>query len=62
MVVRPLQIQDFNKGYVQLLSQLTATGNVNQTDFESKSQQLFQWNKTKYLFDKLLMNTCKTIT
>lgn len=36
MVVRPLHISDFNKGYLKILSQLTAVGNVTQQAFESK--------------------------
>ena len=37
LLVRPLQLADFDKGYVQLLSQLTLTGNVTRANFESKS-------------------------
>lgn len=34
LVVRPLCISDYNKGYVQILSQLTSVGNVSKADFE----------------------------
>ncbi|KAJ8924409.1 hypothetical protein NQ315_007205 [Exocentrus adspersus] len=34
LLVRPLCISDYNKGYVQILSQLTTVGNVSKTDFE----------------------------
>jgi len=34
LVVRPLQIEDYDKGFLPLLSQLTAVGNVSRTTFE----------------------------
>jgi glucosamine-phosphate N-acetyltransferase len=34
--VRPLQIEDYDKGYLQILTQLTAVGNVSRPDFERK--------------------------
>lgn len=34
LVVRPLEIEDYDKGFVQLLSQLTAVGNINRIQFE----------------------------
>lgn len=36
LLVRPLEIEDYDRGYVQLLSQLTAVGNVSRNDFERK--------------------------
>lgn len=36
LVVRPLEIEDYDKGFVQLLSQLTAVGNINRIQFERK--------------------------
>lgn len=36
LVVRPLEIQDYNKGYLELLTQLTAVGNVSKEKFEGK--------------------------
>lgn len=37
LLVRPLEIEDYDRGYVQLLSQLTAVGNVTRNDFERKN-------------------------
>lgn len=34
LLVRPLELEDFHKGFVQLLTQLTAVGNINQNEFE----------------------------
>ncbi|KAF2881617.1 hypothetical protein ILUMI_24560 [Ignelater luminosus] len=34
LLVRPLQLEDYDKGFLQLLSQLTAVGNVNRMTFE----------------------------
>lgn len=36
LLVRPLQLEDYDKGYLQLLTQLTAVGNVSRAEFESK--------------------------
>lgn len=36
LLVRPLELEDFHKGFVQLLTQLTAVGNINQNEFERK--------------------------
>ncbi len=33
MIVRPLKESDFDKGFLQLLSQLTSVGNVSRQDF-----------------------------
>lgn len=33
--VRPLQIGDYDKGYLRILTQLTAVGNVSRVAFES---------------------------
>lgn len=34
LVVRPVQVEDYDKGLLPLLSQLTAVGNVSRTTFE----------------------------
>ncbi|KAJ8962613.1 hypothetical protein NQ318_001006 [Aromia moschata] len=34
LLVRPLSIMDYSKGYVQILSQLTTVGNISKADFE----------------------------
>ena len=36
LYVRPLQMDDFNKGYLELLMQLTSVGNITKEQFESK--------------------------
>ncbi|KAJ3649581.1 hypothetical protein Zmor_021316 [Zophobas morio] len=42
LVVRPLQIEDFDKGYLQILTQLTAVGNVSRSDFERQYWRMQQ--------------------
>jgi len=42
LLVRPLQLQDYDKGYLQILSQLTSVGNVSRADFERQ-----YWNMQK---------------
>ncbi|XP_044744264.1 probable glucosamine 6-phosphate N-acetyltransferase [Coccinella septempunctata] len=36
LLVRPLQLEDFDNGYLQLLSQLTTVGNVDQEKFRNQ--------------------------
>lgn len=36
LLVRPLQLEDFNNGYLDLLSQLTTVGNVNEEKFKNQ--------------------------
>lgn len=33
-LVRPLQLDDYDRGYLQLLSQLTTVGDITKTEFE----------------------------
>ncbi|XP_039757815.1 probable glucosamine 6-phosphate N-acetyltransferase [Pararge aegeria] len=40
MVVRPLQRADFDKGFLQLLSQLTNTGNITRKQFDERFTQM----------------------
>lgn len=35
LLARPLRIDDFDKGYMELLQQLTTVGSVSKTDYES---------------------------
>ncbi|CAH0551864.1 unnamed protein product [Brassicogethes aeneus] len=42
LLIRPLKIEDYDKGYLQLLSQLTSVGNVSRSDFEKQ-----YWNMKK---------------
>lgn len=44
LIVRPLQLGDYAKGFTQLLSQLTSVGNISKPQFDSK-----QTNKIKEL-------------
>ena len=37
LYIRPLQLNDFDKGYLELLKQLTTVGNISKEDFESKT-------------------------
>lgn len=41
LLVRPLKIEDYDKGYLELLSQLTSVGNITRTQFESKYFYLY---------------------
>lgn len=40
MVVRPLQRADYDKGFLQLLSQLTSTGNITRKQFDERFTQM----------------------
>ncbi|KPI92384.1 PREDICTED: probable glucosamine 6-phosphate N-acetyltransferase [Papilio xuthus] len=40
MVVRPLQRADFDKGFLQLLNQLTSTGNITRKQFDERFTQM----------------------
>lgn len=42
MVVRPLQRSDFDKGYLQLLTQLTSVGNVSKKQYDDRFTQMKQ--------------------
>ncbi|XP_044266019.1 probable glucosamine 6-phosphate N-acetyltransferase [Tribolium madens] len=42
LCVRPLQIEDFDKGYLQILTQLTSVGNVSRLDFERQYWKMQQ--------------------
>lgn len=35
-LVRPLQLDDYDRGYLQLLSQLTTVGDISKSDFEAQ--------------------------
>lgn len=67
IVVRPLQVQDFNRGYLKLLSQLTTVGNVTQQSFEGTSTFLnsfrrcvsinyMNYDNTKLALSSLVLN------
>lgn len=34
LIVRPLQLGDYHKGFLDILTQLTSVGNVSYSDFE----------------------------
>ncbi|XP_018571247.1 probable glucosamine 6-phosphate N-acetyltransferase isoform X2 [Anoplophora glabripennis] len=40
LLVRPLALSDYSKGYVQILSQLTSVGNVSTADFEGQFRNM----------------------
>ncbi|GBP65936.1 Probable glucosamine 6-phosphate N-acetyltransferase [Eumeta japonica] len=42
MVVRPLQRSDYDKGFMQLLSQLTSVGNITRKQFDDRFTQMKQ--------------------
>lgn len=45
LLVRPLQRADFDKGFLQLLGQLTSVGNVSRKQFDGmySSACLYEW-------------------
>lgn len=48
--VRPLQVGDFDRGFLQLLSQLTGIGDVSRMDFLSMHfHGLNRFNRTTFL-------------
>ncbi|KAL4709846.1 hypothetical protein ACJJTC_000333 [Scirpophaga incertulas] len=42
MIVRPLRRSDFDKGFLQLLAQLTTVGNVSKSEFNERFTQMQQ--------------------
>lgn len=40
LVLRPLQLTDYDKDYVKLLAQLTTVGNISQEMFEDRFREL----------------------
>lgn len=42
MIVRPLKESDYDKGFLQLLSQLTAVGNISRLDFLRKLISIYR--------------------
>ena len=49
LIIRPLQRDDFNKNYMQLLSQLTEIGDVSQADFERRFDLMKSSLNTYYI-------------
>jgi glucosamine-phosphate N-acetyltransferase len=49
LIMRPLQRDDFNKSYMQLLSQLTEIGDVSQADFERRFDLMKSSLNTYYI-------------
>jgi len=37
LVIRPLQSDDFSRGYLELLQQLTTVGDVSESEFQGKA-------------------------
>lgn len=63
LIVRPLQLDDFNRGYLALLKQLTSVGDVTQAEFKG-TLWCFLFLKKKYLKSYiperfLLMKSCQ---
>ncbi|KAI4469121.1 glucosamine 6-phosphate n-acetyltransferase [Holotrichia oblita] len=40
LLVRPLQLSDYSKGFLEILTQLTAVGNVSYADFERQYRNM----------------------
>jgi glucosamine-phosphate N-acetyltransferase len=47
LLARPLRLDDFHSGYLELLSQLTHVGQVTRDEFESRFDQMKQINLVK---------------
>jgi len=45
---RPLQSDDYNRGYIELLKQLTSVGDVTELDFKERFRELKSSNETYY--------------
>ncbi|XP_076441691.1 putative glucosamine 6-phosphate N-acetyltransferase [Babylonia areolata] len=49
LIIRPLALSDFDKGYMQLLQQLTKVGDVPQEKFEDRFRQMKSCPDTYYI-------------
>lgn len=49
LVIRPLALSDFDKGYMQLLQHLTKVGDVSQEKFEDRFKQMKSCPDTYYI-------------
>lgn len=49
LIVRPLALGDFHRGYMELLTQLTKVGDVTQEQFEDRFNQMKACNDTYYI-------------
>lgn len=56
-LVRPLHIEDYDKGFLQLLSQLTTVGDVSKSDFEG-NYCISLVTKSTIVFQKLDYSVC----
>ena len=62
LVVRPLQSDDFERGYLELLKQLTSVGDVSQADFKGDFciQNTSVINNAYFFSDRFsLMRSCQ---
>lgn len=48
LYVRPLQSDDFSRGFIDLLKQLTSVGNVSESDFTDRFLEMKNSNETYY--------------
>jgi len=49
LIIRPLKRDDFDRGYMQLMAQLTEIGTVNKSDFERRFDQMRDSLNTYYI-------------
>jgi len=49
LYVRPLQGDDFHRGYIDLLKQLTSVGNVSESDFTDRFLEIKSSNETYFI-------------
>jgi len=61
LFLRPLKRDDFSRGYMKLLSQLTETGNVTQEDFERRFDQMRATPNTYFILVIEDSNQNKTV-
>lgn len=50
LIVRPLQVGDYDRGFLQLLSQLTSVGTVSRHDFLSKCTKNYTTKSNAFTF------------
>lgn len=49
LMMRPLNLNDYDKGYMQLLAQLTVVGDVSREEFEAKFEKMRACPNTFYI-------------
>ncbi|XP_054257663.1 probable glucosamine 6-phosphate N-acetyltransferase isoform X3 [Macrosteles quadrilineatus] len=61
LVIRPLQSSDFNLGYINLLAQLTCTGDISRKEFTDRFQSMVRCPNTYYITVVEDVTTCQIV-